>query len=102
MATDAEWEVFERRLSWLKVHADTMGKAEEAAGLDVEGAIMEAFWRTHGIALDAIAREVGDNDGWVQWFYWDNEMGAMGLEAGLVEDMQPVRTLADLRRLIEG
>jgi hypothetical protein len=50
---------------------------------------------------NAVSREVGDENEWLDWYCWDNDMGAKGLEVTSTSGKTiKVKTLAHLARVI--
>lgn len=51
----------------------------------------------------AVAELVGDRDGWLNWYAHDNDYGRKGFEARArqCDKLRPIRTVAQLARLIE-
>jgi hypothetical protein len=76
----------------------------EALGFSGESPLHEAAWRTFDVAMESIAREIGDDPtvfGWLHWFIYENDCGAAGMEAGLTNNLRPIKTAAELIELIE-
>jgi hypothetical protein len=76
---------------------------DRVVGGNPEGQIYQAIARAVDLAIDCVAVAVGDTkeDGWLDWFVYDNSWGEKGYEAGLIGDLRPVRTIADIVDLIE-
>ena len=50
---------------------------------------------------NAVSREVGDENDWLDWYCWDNDMGAKGMEVRTTSGKTiKVRTVAHLARVI--
>lgn len=64
----------------------------------------EEAWRTFDAYLAAISAQLGDADGWLQWFIHDNDCGRKKMEARAAAwpALRPIRTPRDLARLIEA
>ena len=69
-------------------------------GCNPESPLMETFYRITQAHTDAVALLVGDQDGWLGWFQFDNDMGAKGFEAsppnGKLRKVRNVKNLASL------
>ncbi len=61
-------------------------------------------WETYDTCLAAIAREIGDRAGWLDWFVKENDCGRRGHEARAAawSELRPIRTARDLALLIEA
>ena len=68
----------------------------------VESPFTDALFRMQSEYTEAVAKNVGDASDWLNWYQFDNDMGAKGYEAGIVGDMREIKTLEDLLWLIEG
>jgi hypothetical protein len=68
----------------------------------VESPFTDAIFRMQSEYTDAVAKNVGDASDWLNWYQFDNDMGAKGYEAGFGDDMREIKTLEDLLWLIEG
>lgn len=50
---------------------------------------------------EAVAKNVGDDSDWLNWYQFENGMGKKCLSAGYDDDMREIKTLEDLLWLIE-
>ena len=73
---------------------------EDALNLGPENPIFEALYSTFDAYSEVLEQLVGDTGGWLDWYVHENELGGKGMEAGPVDDMRPIRTLADLAWVI--
>lgn len=82
---------------------DAASKAQVAACelINHDSALMDSTYKVEGFLVEALAMLVDDKDGWLYWFVHENHFGEKGLEAELEENMKPIKTLDDLRALIE-
>ena len=73
-------------------------------GLDCDSAVGKAIWQTFTLYTDALSKSIGDTGAWLNWYCWENNMGADGKKAKAAKwkRLQPVNTLSDLRRIIEA
>ncbi len=69
-----------------------------------EGAVPQALWLLFDAYMDAKAQNLGDTEGWLAWFLWDNDAGKKGLKAKAAswKKERPIKNLHDLAALIEG
>ena len=83
---------------------NTASQAQVAACdlINHEGAFMQSAYKVEGFLVEALALLVDDKNGWLYWFVYENHFGEKALEVGLKEDLKPIKTLDDLRALIEG
>lgn len=66
-----------------------------------EAPVIEAFSRLALAHTEVVAQLVGDVDGWLNWYQYDNVMGARAYEASPPKGkIRKVRTLAHLADLI--
>lgn len=89
---------------WQKHHAAVeklMDGITETIGLDPNGPMFATVWSLFDAYTATLAVEVGDFDGWLEWFYAENEMGAGGKAAGYDKNLRKIKTLGDLYGLIE-
>lgn len=93
--------------AWLKRYHDAdraWEQLREATHASPECAIFCAMFGVFDAYTDEIARRVGDNDAWLDWFLWENAAGNRGFEAkasGWAE-ARKISTAMDLALLIEG
>lgn len=66
-----------------------------------ESPFIDAIFRMQSEYTDAVAKSVGDASGWLNWYQFDNGMGAKDLKAGIEGDMREIKTIEDLLWLIE-
>lgn len=67
----------------------------------MDAPIVESFYRLAAAHTEVVARLVGNVDGWLNWYQYDNVMGAMAYEASTPKGkIRKVRTLAHLADLI--
>jgi len=65
--------------------------------------LFDQSWLVFDAYVEAIAREVGDDFGWIKWFISDNDCGRAGhkASAGYGDPKQEISTLEALVALIE-
>jgi hypothetical protein len=74
---------------------------EASMGLDIDGPLFATVWKLFDAYTGALAVEVGDFTGWLEWYQSENAMGANGLAAGYDGQLIAIQSLDDLYRLIE-
>jgi hypothetical protein len=64
----------------------------------------EQSWAVFDAYVEAVAREIGDDFGWLKWFIFDNKCGLAGMEAtaGFGAPKRPIRAIHGLVELIEA
>lgn len=97
-----------RRLeAWAAVLAEFDRQVDAFAALTTapaDGPLLDAIYRVEAAYTDAVAAQVGDVDGWLQWFRWECDMGKKPLEARRHDKARfvKVRTVRQLARLVAG
>lgn len=71
-------------------------------GADPECSPVKAMYDTFGHYTKVLAKLVGDDDGWLDWYSWENDNGAAKLEAKASnwQEPKPIVTTDDLLFLI--
>ena len=89
---------------WQRVYREWQTQYEALQALTrcgPEAPIALAMGRMWDAYTNAVAREVGDENDWLEWYCWENDMGAKGLEAQSTSGKTiKVRTVAHLARVI--
>ena len=77
-------------------------KLRDAFGATPESEIVKAMYDTHHEYTKLVAEKVGDKDGWLEWFLWENNAGAKGLEAKAPcwKKARKIKTVKDLEAII--
>ena len=65
---------------------------------DSDSPVLEAIWGTFNELSDMVAEKLGDHDGWIDWFIWENDCGAKSFSAS----GRAIRTVNDLLWAIRG
>lgn len=69
--------------------------------LRVENPLTDAVWKLFGEYTRKVAESVGDESEGLNWYRYENGMGANGMEAGETgKPLRSIRTLEDLAWLI--
>ena len=99
-----------KRLEEWQKHGEDLEAATEqfraaVGACDIERSpILKAAWGLWDEYTAVTAQAVGDTDSWLQWWWYENDRGAKGLKARAAKwtRRRPIRTLADLCKLIEA
>lgn len=73
--------------------------------LSIENPLHEGIWAMSQAYTDQVARSVGDEFGWLNWYQLENDMGAKGYGARYAGGdvlMREIRNPRDLAWLIAG
>ena len=95
-----KWDFVEKALDSI----DAASQAQVAACdiINHEGAFMQSTYKVEGFLVEALALLVDDQHDRLHWFVYENHFGEKALEAGLENSMKPIKTLDDLKALIDG
>lgn len=71
--------------------------AIEAGALNCSGPLFDAIWRAFEDMLKLV-----DHEGWINWFIYENDCGAKGMNASSYEKikMKPIKTTRHLAQII--
>jgi len=60
--------------------------------IDCDSAVGKAIWQTFTLYTDALSKSIGDTGAWLNWYCWENNMGADGKKAKAAKwkRLQPV------------
>lgn len=91
-------------MEW-KAHFKALEKLMDSIGLcigyDVDGPLFTTVWPLFESYRNTLAAEVGDFGGWLEWYQYENQMGANGMQAGYDDKLKNIKSLNDLYWLIE-
>ena len=97
-------DIMPRLLEWQRIYAQWQAQYEALQALTKcgpEAPITLAMGQMWDAYTNSVAREVGDNNDWLDLFCWDNDMGSKGLEVtSPIGKTIKVKTLAHLARVI--
>lgn len=66
-----------------------------------ESKVANAMYSVYSKYTDLVAEKIGDEDGWLEWFLWDNDAGRKGLMANKPgKRMRRIKTLKDLKWIL--
>lgn len=93
-----------RLMEWQAIYSDWQAQYEALQKLTrcgPEAPIALAMGRMWDAYSAAVSRDVGDDNDWIDWYCWENEMGAKGLEVTSISGKTVrVRTVKHLARVI--
>ncbi len=71
-------------------------------GADCEAPFWKAVYQIFDAYTEQLAAQIGDKDGWLFWFIYDNDAGANAYPASMNAGTTPrrIRTLKDLSKLL--
>jgi hypothetical protein len=71
--------------------------AERAGCLDMNGPLFDAIWRGFENVVSVV-----DEDTWISWFIYDNDMGKKGLSVTINEKKMKVKTVKALLKIMNS
>jgi hypothetical protein len=74
---------------------------ENVIGVDPDGPLAKAIGDVADAYTAAVSEQIGDEEEWLSWYWFDNDMGKKGLSAGKPGKHMPIKTVADLAKAIE-
>jgi hypothetical protein len=89
---------------WQGQHAavnNLMDGIDAGIGIDPSGLLFTKVWILFDRYSKTLSVEIGDFDGWLDWYSQENDMGAKGMTAGYDGRKKPIETLEHLLELIE-
>lgn len=69
-------------------------------GRNPEGPFQDGIYGLFDMAIDGVAKAIGDEDDWLTWFIYDNEWGKKEYEAGY-KPMVKVKSIEDFVTMME-
>ena len=72
----------------------------ELLGLQPEGPLCEMVWNAQSALTSMAAASLGDEEGWLAWYWLENDMGKKEMKAGYDGNLKKVKSLQDLMELI--
>lgn len=86
---------------FLRIEA-TYSDLRRAFGATPESEVVAVMYDAHDEYTKLVAEKVGDKDGWLEWYIWENGGGEKGLEAKAAswKKSRKIKTLKDLEALI--
>ena len=98
----------EKQLSALRIWHEAVTESEKEIdalieiGFRPESRLFTAINNALEALTAATSQIVGDESGWLDWYWLDCRMGRNPLEAGFSDDLRKICTLDDLIWLLEG
>lgn len=101
----SEAEIIEALTPWVAQYyaiETAYAPLRDALMLPPENAISEILYETFERYTSALALIVGDHGGWLEWYCWENGMGAKALHASPSQGqaLRPIDGLQALARVI--
>jgi hypothetical protein len=97
-------DILPRLQEWQRRHDDWQAQYQALQALTKCGAeapLALAMWLMWEAYTACLAREIGDESEWLDWYCWENDMGTNGLEVTSNSGKTiKVRTVAHLARVI--
>lgn len=90
MTRDEKLEWLDRWASGYQVFQAKVDNIEAVFGPLRECTFFDAIWNVFQAYTDAVSVIVGDEEGWLDWYACENDMGASGLKARIGPDTEPV------------
>lgn len=86
---------------FLRIEA-TYADLRRAFGASPESEVVSVMYDAHAAYTKLVAEKVGDKDGWLEWYLWENGAGEQCLSAKAASWKKPrkIKTLQDLEALI--
>ena len=66
----------------------------------IGGGLIESVFNLISLHVKTIERLIGDKNGTIDWYLWENNCGSKGLEGGNNDETRPIKTIDDLIWLI--
>lgn len=96
---DKNWVFVEDALESIKEASRVQNAVSDF--VDSDSDFMKSAYNVEGYLVDALVILIDDKEGWLEWFVYENDFGRKALKAGPENDMKPIKTLNDLKVLIE-
>jgi len=97
-------DIAPRLLEWQRIYDQWQTQYQALQTLTKcgpEAPIAAAMGKMWDAYTDALARDLGDDNDWLCWYCWENDMGAKGLEVTSTSGKTiKVKTVAHLARVI--
>lgn len=94
-------EIIQNWIDKIKESNSLVNPVIDALQCEPENPISNSIDLIQTAYTEAVKQLVGDDQDWLDWFWWDNEMGMRGFEAGLRENKRPIKTAEDLVWVME-
>ncbi len=73
-------------------------QAAKAIGCCPENPLFDAMFKMETLAIESVAKLIGDEGEWMEWFIWENDCGKKGMQCsvGSTSQMKAIYTIDDL------
>jgi len=98
---DTKWEYISGVLISMRDRSDAMNKLMDAFDINPESALFKYFYEAHDDLISAMSLMVDDGKEAIEWYIYECDYGRKSMTAGVKENMKIIRTIDDLRWLVE-
>jgi hypothetical protein len=98
---DDTWDFISQTLLKLKEERDRFDEANDGLLIAPESPLIEPLSNIEALLVDALDRMIGNGDSDIEYFVYECKFGSSPHKAGKDHDMREIKTLDDLRWLIE-
>lgn len=96
-----DWNFVRSSLEKLKEMSDLHREAYSGAMLMPESPLVEPFFIVQDILVSSLEKLVNDNDETILWWVIECDFGRSPMEAGLGDNSRLIKTVEDVRWLLE-
>lgn len=100
MTKQEKIELIQKLEQRLKKADKSMGMMYAVFGRNPEGPFQDGIYGLFDMAIDGVAKAIGDEDDWLTWFIYDNEWGKKEYEAGY-KPMVKIKSIEDFVTMME-
>lgn len=101
MDINEKWQFVESSLLTLKISQQNIFQLSEFTGISDESEVFKPFYTLCDLMIEAISILIDDNQEYILWFVFENDFGKSEKKAGNKGDLREIKTVANLRWLIE-
>lgn len=95
------WDFIGKTLASMMKQSDRLDKATDWLMIAPESPLLDSQGRTEGSLIEALGILANDQDDWVSWYVYECSYGRAPMEAGPEGEMRLIKTVTDLRWIIE-
>lgn len=101
MTNDEKWEHVEKILTLMKIQTDKFDKAVNGLMIAPESPLVEPNGWLEQFLIETLEKLIDDKDENIFWYVYECDYGENPKEAGYENDMREIKTVDDLRWLVE-